>query len=45
MDLTLAILGSLLVLIGFFGSILPIIPGPPISWAGLLLLKWTGLYQ
>lgn len=41
MDLTLAILGSILVLIGFFGSILPIIPGPPISWAGLLLLKWT----
>ncbi len=41
MDLTLAISGSILVLIGFFGSILPIIPGPPISWAGFLLLKWT----
>lgn len=42
MDLTFAILGSILVLIGFFGSILPVIPGPPISWAGLLMLKWTG---
>jgi uncharacterized protein YqgC (DUF456 family) len=41
MDLTLAILGSVLVLVGFLGSILPIIPGPPISWVGLLLLKWT----
>ena len=41
MDITFAIIGSLLVLIGFFGSILPIIPGPPISWAGLLMLKWT----
>ena len=41
MDLTFAIVGSLLVLIGFLGSILPIIPGPPISWAGLLMLKWT----
>jgi len=41
MDITLAILGMALVLIGFIGSIVPIIPGPPISWAGFLLLKWT----
>jgi uncharacterized protein YqgC (DUF456 family) len=41
MDIGLAVLGTLLVLVGFAGSILPVIPGPPISWAGLLLLKWT----
>ena len=41
MDITLAVLGAALVLLGFIGSILPIIPGPPISWVGLLLLKWT----
>jgi len=41
MDITLAVLGAALVLVGFMGSVLPIIPGPPISWAGLLLLKWT----
>ena len=41
MDITLAFLGAALVLVGFIGSVLPIIPGPPISWAGLLLLKWT----
>jgi uncharacterized protein YqgC (DUF456 family) len=41
MDIALAVLGSALVLLGFIGSILPVIPGPPISWVGLLLLKWT----
>jgi uncharacterized protein YqgC (DUF456 family) len=41
MDITLAILGMILVLVGFVGSILPVIPGPPISWAGFLLLRWT----
>jgi len=41
MDITLAVLGAVLVLVGFLGSVLPVIPGPPISWAGLLLLKWT----
>ena len=41
MDISLAVLGTILVLVGFIGSILPVIPGPPISWAGLLLLKWT----
>jgi uncharacterized protein YqgC (DUF456 family) len=41
MDIALAVLGTALVLVGFIGSILPVIPGPPISWVGLLLLKWT----
>ncbi len=41
MDVILAVTGAALVLVGFIGSILPIIPGPPISWAGFLLLKWT----
>ncbi|MFH0758800.1 MAG: DUF456 domain-containing protein [Bacteroidota bacterium] len=45
MNITLAILGMILVLIGFFGSFLPVIPGPPISWAGFLLLKWTGYIE
>lgn len=45
MDVTLAILGIILVLIGFAGSILPVIPGPPISWAGFLMLRWTAYIQ
>lgn len=42
MNISLTILGAVLVLIGFIGSIVPVLPGPPISWAGFLILKWTG---
>jgi hypothetical protein len=38
MDITLPILGFILMLIGIAGSILPVIPGTPISWLGLLVL-------
>ena len=41
MDLLLLILGFLLVIIGVAGSFLPVLPGPPLSWAGLLLLYLT----
>ena len=37
----MAVIGAALILVGFAGSILPIIPGPPIGWTGFLLLKWT----
>lgn len=41
MDLLLAILGLLFVLAGIAGSFLPVLPGPPLSWTGLLLLYFT----
>ncbi|WP_339842081.1 DUF456 domain-containing protein [uncultured Maribacter sp.] len=41
MDIFLLILGFILMLIGIIGSFLPILPGPPISWMGLLLLHFT----
>ncbi len=41
MDLTLLFLGLLCMLIGILGSILPVLPGPPVSWLGLLLLQLT----
>ncbi len=41
MDITLLILGFCLTLFGILGSFLPIIPGPPLSWIGLLLLHLT----
>lgn len=41
MDIALVLIGFLLTLIGIIGSFLPVLPGPPLSWAGLLLLYLT----
>ncbi len=38
MDIFFLILGFLLMLLGIVGSILPVLPGTPISWLGLLML-------
>ena len=38
MEYVLLIFGLLLILLGIVGSILPALPGPPISWVGLLLI-------
>lgn len=42
MDWFLAILGGILMVVGIIGAIVPVLPGPPISYLGLLLLHWTG---
>ncbi len=41
MDIILLLLGFIFVIIGILGSFLPVIPGPPLSWIGLLLLYLT----
>lgn len=41
MDIVLLIIGFILMFVGILGSFLPILPGPPISWVGLLLLYLT----
>lgn len=41
MDYLLLILGLACMIIGILGSFLPVLPGPPISWVGLLLLYFT----
>lgn len=41
MDLVLLMLGLFCALLGILGSFLPVLPGPPISWLGLLLLVLT----
>ena len=41
MDIALTIIGFFLMLIGILGSFLPVLPGPPVSWVGLLLIYLT----
>lgn len=41
MDLLLLVLAGILMLVGILGSFLPMLPGIPVSWVGLLLLHLT----
>lgn len=41
MDIVLLTIGFLCVITGIVGSFLPVIPGPGLSWLGLLLLYFT----
>ena len=41
MDSILLLIGFICVIVGLFGSFLPALPGPGLSWLGLLLLYLT----
>ena len=41
MEYVFLILGLLLIIVGFLGSFLPVLPGPPLSWVGLLCLYFV----
>lgn len=41
MEYFLLIAGFICMIVGLLGSFLPVLPGPPISWVGLLLLYLT----
>ncbi|QXP60296.1 DUF456 domain-containing protein [Olleya sp. HaHaR_3_96] len=41
MDIIFTLLGFLFMVLGLAGSLLPILPGPPLSWLGLLLIYMT----
>lgn len=45
MDTVLIILGAICLLVGLVGSIVPVLPGAPLSYLGLLLLHWTDKVQ
>jgi uncharacterized protein YqgC (DUF456 family) len=41
MDILLIVIGSLFIIVGLIGCLLPILPGPPLSWLGILFLYFT----
>ncbi len=41
MEFLLIILGSILLILGIWGAFLPALPGPPISFAGMLIFHFT----
>lgn len=45
MDILLIILGILCLIIGLAGCFLPVVPGPPVAYAGLVLLHFTDKVQ
>jgi hypothetical protein len=40
-DILLAIPGGIIMIIGILGCLLPVLPGPPLSYIGLLILHFT----
>ncbi|MCD7848414.1 MAG: DUF456 domain-containing protein [Parabacteroides sp.] len=45
MDILLYVLAGICLLLGFTGCFLPVLPGPPVAYVGLLLLQATERYQ
>jgi len=45
MDIFLIILAGLFLLLGFIGCILPVLPGAPLSYLGILILHFTSNIQ
>ena len=41
LSLVLSIVAAILIVVGFFGSFLPVIPGPPLAWFGLLSARFS----
>lgn len=41
MDIFLVCIAALFLILGLIGSLLPVLPGPPLSWIGLLILYTT----
>ena len=42
MEILLVILAFAFLAAGILGAVLPVLPGPPLSFIGLLILQWSG---
>jgi uncharacterized protein YqgC (DUF456 family) len=45
LHILLYVLAALLILVGFAGTILPVVPGVPLVFLGMLLAAWTDGFQ
>lgn len=43
MEIALIIIAALLLIVGILGCVIPGLPGPPLSFVGLLCLQWAGI--
>ncbi|MEG1615615.1 MAG: DUF456 domain-containing protein [Bacteroidales bacterium] len=43
MDIFVFIVALICGILGMLGTFLPVVPGPPLSYAGILLIYWRGL--
>ena len=42
MEIVLVVVAFVFLLVGLLGAVIPVLPGPPIGYVGLLLLQWSG---
>lgn len=45
MTILLVILGLICLLVGLLGCVIPVLPGPPLSYVGILLIHFTDKYE
>jgi len=45
LEITLIAFGAICLILGLLGSVLPVLPGPPLSYVGLVLLHFTDRVQ
>ena len=45
MDITIVVLSGILIILGIIGCFLPVLPGPPLGYIGILLLHFTSMAQ